>query len=196
MSRIGRKPVDVPSGVTVRISEGSVEVQGPKGKLATPLPRGVRVQQQANTLVVRLEAAPDLEVRKEAVDQLTNAQKAIWGLARALTANAIQGVTQGFSKQLDIVGVGYKAEAQGKKVLFSLGYSQPVEFPIPDGIQIGIEKQTRITVSGIDKQLVGQVAKEIRSLRPPDPYKQKGIRFVGELLRKKAGKAAAAATTK
>jgi large subunit ribosomal protein L6 len=125
---------------------------------------------------------------------LTHAEKATWGLARALAANAIRGVTQGYVKELEIVGVGYKAEVQGKKALFSLGFSQPVEFAIPDGIQISVDKQTRVTVSGIDKQLVGQVAKEIRSLRPPDPYKQKGIRFVGELLRKKAGKAAATAT--
>lgn len=194
MSRIGRKPIEVPAGVTVKITEQAVEVQGPKGKLSTPVPFGMRFQQQASTLMVRPVAMPEIEVRREALDQLPRQQKAAWGLARALAANAILGVTKGFAKELEIVGVGYKAEVQGKKAVFSLGYSQPVQFPIPDGIQISVDKQTRITISGIDKQLVGQVAKEIRSLRPPDPYKQKGIRFVGELLRKKAGKAAATTT--
>jgi len=194
MSRIGRKTIEVPSGVTVRISAQAVEIQGPKGKLTTPVPRGFQVRQEGNALLVRPEAMPKLEVKKEEIDVLTHAEKASWGLARALAANAILGVTKGFVKELEIVGVGYKAEVQGKKALFSLGYSQPVEFPIPEGIQITVEKATRVTVSGIDKQLVGQVAKEIRTLRPPDPYKQKGIRFVGEQLRKKAGKAAATAT--
>jgi len=194
MSRIGRKAIAVPAGVTVKISAQAVEVQGPKGKLATPVPRGLAFRQEGNQLLVRPQVMPAAEVRKEELDRLTQADKATWGLARALAANAIRGVTQGYTKELEIVGVGYKAEVQGKKALFSLGYSQPVEYPIPDGIQMSVEKQTRVTVSGIDKQLVGQVAKEIRSLRPPDPYKQKGIRFVGELLRKKAGKAAATAT--
>lgn len=194
MSRIGRKAIALPAGVTVKISAQAVEVQGPKGRLATPVPRGLQFRQEGADLLCRPDSMPTAEVRKENLDQLTNVQKALWGLARALAANAIQGVTQGFRKELEIVGVGYKAEVQGKKVLFSLGYSQPVEYAIPEGIQISIEKQTRVAVSGIDKQLVGQVAKEIRSLRPPDPYKQKGIRFAGELLRKKAGKAAATAT--
>ncbi|MFQ5696605.1 MAG: 50S ribosomal protein L6 [Terriglobia bacterium] len=193
MSRIGRKPIEVPSGVTVRITDHAVEVQGPKGKLAAPVPPGMQFRQEGSALVVRPEAVAKVDVGKQEVDLLSNQEKASWGLARALAANAIVGVTQGFSKQLEIVGVGYKAEVQGKKVLFSLGYSRPIEFPLPEGIQISVEKNTRITVSGIDKQLVGQVATEIRSLRPPDPYKQKGIRFVGELLRKKAGKAAATA---
>ena len=193
MSRIGRKAIPIPPGVTVNVTAQAVEVQGPKGRLATPVPPGMRFQQQGEVLVVRPEGALEGAVRKEVVDQLTHAEKAIWGLARALAANAVQGVTQGFSKALEIVGVGYKAEVKGKTVLFSLGYSQPVEFPIPEGIQISVDKLTRITVSGIDKQLVGQVAAEIRALRPPDPYKQKGVRFVGEVLRKKAGKAAATA---
>ena len=194
MSRIGRKAIALPAGVTVKISAQAVEVQGPKGRLATPVPRGLEFRQEGNLLLVRPQAMPAVEVSKDDLDRLTRADKATWGLARALAANAIQGVTQGFRKELEIVGVGYKAEVQGKKVLFSLGYSQPVEYAIPEGIQISIEKQTRVAVSGIDKQLVGQVAKEICSLRPPDPYKQKGIRFAGELLRKKAGKAAATAT--
>ena len=118
-------------------------------------------------------------------------QRAFHGLARALAQNAIHGVTKGFSKELDIVGVGYKAQVEGQRVVFSLGFSHPVEFRIPEGIKIAVEKQTRVTVSGIDRQKVGQVAAEIRGLRRPDPYKQKGIRYVGEVLKKKAGKAGA-----
>ncbi len=193
MSRIGRKPIELPSGVSVKIADGTVEVQGPKGKLTSPVPRGMQFRQEGNALLVRPRALPKVEVHKEDLSQLTRQEKASWGLARALAANAVHGVTQGFSKQLEIVGVGYRAEVQGQKALFSLGYSRPVEFPIPPGIQVSVERNTRLTVSGIDKQLVGQVAKEMRSLRPPDPYKQKGIRFVGEPLRKKAGKAAVGA---
>ncbi len=124
----------------------------------------------------------------------TEEQRALHGLARALVANAVQGVTQGFKKELDIVGVGYRAEIKGKSVNFSLGYSHPIEFVIPEGIQITIEKQTHLVVSGADKGQVGQVAANIRGLRPPDPYKQKGIRLTGERLKKKAGKAGAAKT--
>ncbi|MFQ5723044.1 MAG: 50S ribosomal protein L6 [Terriglobia bacterium] len=190
MSRVGRKPIPIPSGVKVNITAGAVEVQGPKGRLSTPVPPGLGFRQEGDALLVRPDAIPKVEVHKEDLDQLSNQEKALWGLARSLVANAVQGVTEGFSKQLEIVGVGYKAEVQGQKAVFSLGYSRPVEFPLPDGIQISVERGTRLTLSGIDKALVGQVAKEIRSLRPPDPYKQKGIRFAGEHLRKKAGKAA------
>jgi len=159
------------------------------------VPRGVLFRQDGSKLLVRPQAVPEGPVSKEALDRLSKSERALWGLARALAANAVTGVTQGFAKELEIVGVGYKAEVQGKKVLFSLGYSRPVEFPIPEGIQVAVER-SRVKVSGIDKQLVGQVAAEMRALRPPDPYKQKGVRLVGELLRKKAGKAAAVATTK
>ncbi|MDA2913973.1 50S ribosomal protein L6 [Acidobacteriia bacterium AH_259_A11_L15] len=190
MSRVGRKPIPIPSGVKVNITARAVEVQGPKGKLSTPVPRGLDFRQEGGALLVRPDAIPKVEVHKEDLDQLSNQTKALWGLARSLVANAVQGVTEGFSKQLEIVGVGYKAEVQGQKAVFSLGYSRPIEFPLPDGIHISVERGTRLTLSGIDKALVGQVAKEIRSLRPPDPYKQKGIRFAGEQLRKKAGKAA------
>lgn len=193
MSRIGRKPIELPSGVSVKIADGTVEVQGPKGKLSTLVPHGMQFRQEGSTLLVRPQGLPKAEVHKQDLDQLTHQEKASWGLARSLAANAVHGVTQGFSKQLEIVGVGYRAEVQGQKALFSLGYSRPVEFSIPPGIQVSVERNTRLTVSGIDKQLVGQVAKEIRSLRPPDPYKQKGIRFAGEPLRKKAGKAAVGA---
>jgi len=179
MSRIGRKPIPVPAGVKVQLSASAVEVQGPKGKLSVPLPPGIRLEQKDGVLTAIRE---------------TEEQRALHGLARALVANAVQGVTQGFKKELDIVGVGYRAEIKGKNVNFSLGYSRPIEFPIPDGIQITVEKQTHLVVSGADKGQVGQVAANIRRLRPPDPYKQKGIRLTGERLKKKAGKAGAAKT--
>jgi len=174
MSRIGRKPIPVPSGVKVAIRDAAVDVEGPKGKMSVPLPRGIRFEKQDSNLVA---------VRQD------DSQKALHGLARALVANAVLGVTQGFKKDLDIVGVGYRAEVKGKTVVFSLGFSHPVEFPIPEGIHIAIEKQTKLTVTGADKGVVGQVAANIRALRPPDPYKQKGIRIAGQRLKKKAGKA-------
>lgn len=191
MSRIGRKAIELPKGVSVKLGQEAVEVQGPKGKVSTPVPRGVRFRQEGSALHVRPLNAPDGPVSKEVLDRLSKTEKATWGLARALAANAVRGVTEGFSKDLEIVGVGYKAEAQGRKVIFSLGYSHPIEFPLPDGIEVSVEKQTRLKVSGIDKRLVGQVAANMRALRPPDPYKQKGVRLAGEPLRKKAGKAAA-----
>jgi large subunit ribosomal protein L6 len=177
MSRIGRKPIPLPSGVKVALLPGRVEVQGPKGTLDVPLPAGIALEQKDGALVA---------VRHN------DEQRALHGLARALVANAVHGVSQGFKKELDIVGVGYRAEVKGKAVNFSLGYSHPIEFPIPEGIHISVEKQTHLVVSGADKRLVGQVAADIRALRPPDPYKQKGIRIAGERLKKKAGKAGAA----
>lgn len=179
MSRIGRKPIPVPSGVKVQLTPAAVDVQGPKGKLSIPLPAGIRFEQKDGVLTALRE---------------TDEQRALHGLARALVANAVRGVTEGFKKELDIVGVGYRAEVKGKSVVFALGYSHPVDFPIPEGIQIAVEKQTHVTVSGADRARVGQVAADIRGLRPPDPYKQKGIRLVGERLKKKAGKAGAAKT--
>jgi large subunit ribosomal protein L6 len=176
MSRIGRKPISVPAGVKVEISAGAVEVEGPKGKLSVPLPPGIRFEQKDSTLVALRQ---------------NDEQRALHGLARALVANAVHGVTQGFKKELDIVGVGYRAEVKGKTVVFNLGYSHPIVFPIPEGIQISVDKQTHLIVIGADKRLVGQVAADIRGLRPPDPYKQKGIRMTGERLKKKAGKAGA-----
>jgi len=178
MSRVGRKVIAVPKGVQVSISETALEVQGPKGKLTTPVPPGISFALDGAQLTCK-------RVNDE------RQQRAFHGMARALANNAIRGVTEGFAKDLDIVGVGYRAQVEGGKVVFALGYSHPVEFPIPEGIKISVEKQTRITVSGIDRQKVGQVAAEIRSLRKPDPYKQKGIRYVGEVLKKKAGKAGA-----
>ena len=178
MSRVGRKVIAVPAGVKVSVSEASLEVQGPKGKLSTPVPRGIKFALQGQELSCQ-RANDERQLR------------AFHGMARALAQNAIKGVTEGFSKDLDIVGVGYRAQVEGNKVVFALGFSHPVEYPIPEGIKIAVEKQTRLTVSGIDRQKVGQVAAEIRQLRRPDPYKQKGIRYVGEVLKKKAGKAGA-----
>jgi large subunit ribosomal protein L6 len=178
MSRIGRKPIPVPAGVKINPVAGKVEVQGPKGKLQVLVPQQIRLEQKDGVLT----AIRDNEEHR-----------ALHGLARALLANAVHGVTQGFKKELDIVGVGYRAEVKGKAVAFALGKSHPIEFPIPEGIQIAVDKQTHIVVSGADKAQVGQVAADIRSLRPPDPYKQKGIRITGERLKKKAGKAGAKA---
>jgi len=180
MSRIGRKPIAVPAGVKIHIAPTAVEVQGPKGKLNVNLPRGISFEQKG----------AELHALRQSDDHA-----ALHGLARALVANAVHGVTTGFKKDMDIVGVGYRAELKGKMVSFALGYSHPVEFHIPEGIQVTVEKQTRLTVSGADRGQVGQVCADIRSLRPPDPYKQKGIRITGERLKKKAGKAGAAAKT-
>jgi large subunit ribosomal protein L6 len=178
MSRVGRKVIVVPAGVKVSVSEAAIEVQGPKGKLSTPVPPGIKFALKGQELSCQ-----------RAGDE--RQQRAFHGLARALAQNAIKGVTEGFSRDLDIVGVGYRATVEGGKVVFALGYSHPVEYKVPEGIQVAVEKQTRVTVSGIDRQKVGQVAAEIRRLRRPDPYKQKGIRYVGEVLKKKAGKAGA-----
>lgn len=179
MSRIGRKPIPVPSGVKInKLADGRVEVQGPKGKLNVLVPAQIKLEQKDGVLNALRE---------------NEEHRALHGLARALLANAVHGVTQGFKKELDIVGVGYRAELKGKMVAFALGKSHPVEFPIPEGIQIAVDKQTHLVVSGADKAQVGQVAADLRSLRPPDPYKQKGIRITGERLKKKAGKAGAKA---
>ena len=175
MSRIRKKPIPVPSGVKInKLADGRVEVQGPKGKLNVLVPQQIKLEQKDGVLNAL---------------RSSDEHAALHGLARALLANAVHGVTQGFKKELDIVGVGYRAELKGKVVSFALGKSHPVEFPIPEGIQIAVDKQTHLIVSGADKAQVGQVAADLRSLRPPDPYKQKGIRITGERLKKKAGKA-------
>jgi large subunit ribosomal protein L6 len=179
MSRIGRKPIPLPAGVKVQLSAEAVDVQGPKGKLKIRVPAGIKFEQKDGVL----------NALRQSEDH-----RALHGLARALVANAVRGVTEGFKKELDIVGVGYRAESKGKSVVFALGFSHPVEFPVPEGIQIAVEKQTHLVVSGADRAQVGQVAADIRGLRPPDPYKQKGIRLTGERLKKKAGKAGAAKT--
>ena len=178
MSRIGRKPIAVPKGVNVTVHSDAVEVKGPKGTLRQRVPPGVTFSVQGEDLVAATERE-DPELRK------------FHGLARSLMANAVLGVTQGFKKELDIVGVGYRAEVKGKQVVFALGYSHPIVVDIPNGIDIAVEKQTHIIVTGIDRQLVGQVAADIRGLRRPDPYKQKGVRYTGEQLKKKVGKTGA-----
>ena len=179
MSRIGNKPIPVPQGVKIALAATQIDVQGPKGKLSVAVPHGISFEQKDGILNVK---------------RATEEHRALHGLARALVANAVHGVTLGFRKELDIVGVGYRAELKGKAIAFALGKSHPIEFVIPEGIQISVEKQTHLVVSGADKGQVGQVAADIRSLRPPDPYKQKGIRIAGQRLKKKAGKAGAKTT--
>jgi large subunit ribosomal protein L6 len=178
MSRIGKKPIAIPKGVTVNVVGNTIAVQGPKGKLETLIPAGIKVEQKDGNL---------LAIREN------DSQAAVHGLARALVNNAVEGVTKGWTRELEIVGIGYRAEMKGKgMVVFSLGYSHPIEYPLPTGVDASIDpKQTKIALTGIDRQQVGQVAAEMRSLRPPDPYKNKGVRYVGEPLKKKVGKTGA-----
>ncbi len=183
MSRVGKKPISIPSGVTVTISESEMEVKGPKGTLRSPIPKGVSFKQEDGILTA---------------ERASDDSAAFHGLARALANNAIVGVTEGFTKDLDIVGVGYKADVQGKKILFALGYSHPIDYPLPDGVDAKAERvnskttinqyQTTITLSGIDKQLLGQVAAELNRLRKPDAYKGKGVRYADKYYRLKPGK--------
>jgi len=178
MSRIGKKPITLPKGVTVKVADGALDVQGPKGKMRQGTPPGITFAVSDGVLQASL-ASENPELGK------------YHGLARSLAANAVLGVTEGFKKELDIVGVGYRAEVKGKQVIFALGYSHAVVYDVPPSIDIVIDKQTHITVTGVDRQLVGQVAANIRRLREPDPYKQKGVRYTGEVLKKKAGKTGA-----
>lgn len=183
MSRIGKKPIPVPKGVTVTISDDVLEIKGVKGALKTPVPKGILFRLEEGQLVAE-RGAGDLA--------------ALHGLARALANNAITGVTTGFTKQMDVVGVGYKADVQGRKILFSLGFSHPIEFPLPDGIDVKSERlaakssiqqyQLTLTLSGIDKQRLGQTAAEMHNLRKPDAYKGKGIRYADVKLKLKPGK--------
>jgi large subunit ribosomal protein L6 len=175
MSRIGKLPIQFDSGVKISIADDSVSVQGPKGALSHALPFGISAKIEEQEL--RIERSDD-----------SKQQRSLHGLVRALLANAVQGVTRGFERDLEIHGVGYRAEVAGKVVKFTLGYTHPIEFPIPEGIQIAVERNTRIKVSGCDRQQVGQVAADLRALRPPDVYKLKGVRYANERLRKKAGK--------
>src|SRR5215813_873664 len=178
MSRIGKKPISIPKGVTVKVVDGAVEVQGPKGKLRQAHPAGINFELADGHLHAKTKTDdPDLGK--------------FHGLARSLAANAVVGVTEGFKKELDIVGIGYRAELKGRQVTFALGYSHPIVYDIPVGIEIAVDKQTHITVTGVDRQLVGQVAANIRRMRKPDPYKQKGVRYTGEVLKKKVGKTGA-----
>jgi large subunit ribosomal protein L6 len=178
MSRIGKKPIPVPKGVTVSIDGSTVALRGPKGALDTQLPPGIRMEQSDGNL---------LALRDD------DSQAALHGLARALVNNAMEGVTKGWTRELEIVGIGYRAELKGKDtVVFSLGYSHLIEYPLPSGIEATVDpKQTKLSITGIDRQKVGQVAAEMRSLRPPDPYKNKGVRYAGERLKKKVGKTGA-----
>jgi large subunit ribosomal protein L6 len=178
MSRIGNKIIPIPSGVKVKVGANEIEVQGPKGKLTSTVPSGISFEMQDGKLAAKRSAE-------------TKQLKALHGLARSLVANAVKGVTDGFQKELEIVGIGYRAEVKGKSVIFNLGFSHPIDFQIPSGINISVEKQTRLVISGADKQRVGQTAATIRSLKKPDPYKNKGIRYLGEVLKKKVGKTGA-----
>lgn len=178
MSRVGKKPIEIPKEAKVMVKGDAVHVEGPKGKLYYQIPRGISCRVEDSNILVERSSE-------------TKRQRSLHGLFRALIFNAVQGVTKGFSKDLEIVGIGYKAQLQGRQIIFSLGYSHPVAYPIPEGIDVKIEKQAKINVSGFDKQKVGQVAAEIKSLRLPDVYKGKGIRYAGEVLRKKVGKTGA-----
>ena len=178
MSRIGNKAIELPSGVAFQVEGSEAVVKGPKGILRVAIPAGLRVEKQDSSLLVSRDD-----------DQ----HAALHGLVRSLLANAVRGVTQGFEKHLDIVGIGYRAEVKGNTVMFNLGYSHPIEYPVPAGLTIATEKMTHLVVKGADKHQVGQVAAEIRGLRPPDPYKNKGVRYTNECLKKKVGKAAAGA---
>ncbi len=178
MSRIGNTPIPVPSGVEVKISGRSVEVKGPKGTLSRDLPGEITIRQDGDELIV------------ERPDDLTES-KSMHGLSRSLVNNMVIGVAEGFRKELQIVGVGYRANAKGKNALeLSLGFSHSVSVQAPDGVEFEVPEQTQIIVTGIDKQMVGQVAADIRSLRKPEPYKGKGVRYLGEHVIRKAGKAA------
>jgi large subunit ribosomal protein L6 len=178
MSRVGLKPINVPSGVTVDLDLPSVTVKGPKGTLTQALPPACDVKMEGNLVYVTRP-------------QETRTHRSLHGLTRTLLSNMIEGVSKGFSQELEIVGVGYKAEAKGKALVLTIGFSHPINYAIPDGIAIETPEPTRVKVLGIDKQKVGQVAADIRAFRPPEPYKGKGIKYVKEQIQRKAGKTAA-----
>ena len=177
MSRIGKKPIPLPGGVKVQVG-AQLQVEGPKGKLSVPIPSGVHAAKVDN----RIEFSRD-------GDQYA----ALHGLTRALAANAVTGVSTGFTRELDIIGTGFRCETKGPVIVFTLGYSHPIEYLLPKGVEAKVDKLTHLVLSGYDKQLLGQVAANIRALRPPEPYKQKGVRYTGEYIRKKVGKTGAAA---
>jgi len=180
MSRIGKQPVIIPKTVEIKIDAGKITVKGPRGELSQDIHRWVMIEQKDGQIVVSVQNSEEKK------------QRSLWGLFRRLVANMVIGVSEGFSKQLEINGVGYKAAVQGDILNLQLGYSHPIEYKIPEGIEINVEKNI-VTVFGIDKQQVGQAAAEIRSLRKPEPYKGKGIKYVDEIIRRKVGKAAAKA---
>jgi large subunit ribosomal protein L6 len=175
MSRVGKKPIPLPKGVKIQIGQ-ELKVEGPKGKLTVPIPAGIRLEQLDGTLEVKRDS---------------DEHAALHGLTRALAANAVQGVSTGFTRELDIVGIGYRVDLKGRVASFTLGYSHAIEFLLPAGVDMKVDKQTHIVLTGYDKQELGQVAANMRSLRKPDPYKNKGVRYTGEALRKKVGKTGA-----
>jgi large subunit ribosomal protein L6 len=175
MSRVGKKPIPLPKGVKLEIGE-QLQVEGPKGKLSVPIPKGITLRQTDG----------NLELQRD-----SDKHAALHGLTRALAANAIAGVSTGWTRELDIVGIGYRADVKGRIATFTLGYSHSIEVFLPEGVDLKIDKQTHLVLSGYDRQAVGQVAANMRALRPPDPYKNKGVRYTGEALRKKVGKTGA-----
>jgi len=179
MSRVGKKPIDVPKGVEVKIEDGHISVKGPKGTLKRELNNRVKVVLKDSKL-------------EFSIKDKTKESRALFGLTRALVANMVKGVTEGFQKLLELSGVGYRASKQGKKLVLQMGYSHPIEIDPPDGIDIQTEGLTKVKVNGIDRELVGQVAADIKKIRPVEPYKAKGIKYAGERVRRKAGKAAKA----
>ncbi len=175
MSRIGKKPIELPKGVKLELKDGIVSVQGPKGQLERPLLAGLELEMtDGQALVKRLSD--------------DKRSRSYHGLMRTLVANMVDGVSKGFEKKLEIVGIGYRSELKGTILVLHLGYSHPIEFPLPEGISAEVEKQTQVTIKGINKELVGQISAKIRDLRKPDPYKGKGVKYANEVLRKKAGK--------
>lgn len=175
MSRIGKKPIPIPGGVEIKVAGSTVSVKGPLGKLDWPLKNGVKVAVNNGQLIVD-RASEDRKVR------------ALHGLTRAVLSNMVQGVTKGYERSLEITGVGYKTQLQGRTLSFNVGYINPVMYQVPAGIDVKVDKQTLINLKGVDKRLVGQVAADLRAIKPPDVYKQKGVRYAGEVLRKKEGK--------
>jgi large subunit ribosomal protein L6 len=175
MSRIGKKPIDIPNGVTVTLDGQTVSVKGPKGQLAWTVAEEITVAQENGALTLALR-------------EDTPRARAMWGLSRSLVGNMVEGVTKGFEKNLELVGVGYRAAMKGKALSLQLGYSHDVDLPAPDGITFAVGKPTEVKITGIDKQLVGEMAARIRKIRPPEPYKGKGVRYAGEKVRRKEGK--------
>ena len=175
MSRIGKKPIEIPNGVTVTLDGQTVTVKGPKGQLAWTVAEEITVAQENGALTLALR-------------EDTPRARAMWGLSRSLVGNMVEGVTKGFEKNLELVGVGYRATMKGKALSLQLGYSHDVDLPAPDGITFAVGKPTEVKITGIDKQLVGEMAARIRKIRPPEPYKGKGVRYAGEKVRRKEGK--------
>ena len=178
MSRVGNRPIPIPSGVTVNLSDGQIQVKGPKGELSCPIPAGIKVKSEDDQL--SFERPDD-----------SKPARSNHGLARALANNMVVGVSEGFVKRLEIEGVGYRADVKGKSLNLLLGFSHPVEMPIPEGLKVSVDQNTKVAIEGADKQIVGQFAADIRALRPPEPYKGKGVRYEDEHIRRKVGKAGA-----